>query len=417
MDKPQMAAAPGLAWRPRKNGWAAVWLCRQDIAQDGFKPSTHQIGIFGSELSADDVNLIRGTCYRLQKEMITFGKLQPKVFGGTVRSLIVAYQTDKDSPYHGMRYKSRAYVDSLLKRLDAKYSDHRLVDLNARDLKNWYKGFRFPDGEDGRQLITTAHAVMTTVRMMLSFGSVFEIEKSPRDRISECSRLRVILHDMKFENKKPRTEAMTWRQCEDVIAAANAAGLHSIAITQALQFDLRARQKDIIGEWVPVTEPGISVIAAYHHRKWLRGIRWEEISSTLKLSHPISKSRTGKVLERDLSLYPMIMAELDKIPADKRTGPVIVCEKTGRPWVANHFRIEWRKLATSVGIPAAVFNMDSRAGGITETIEANGGNLENARKEAEHSDTKTTAGYSRRKQEAIKATAAQVLDFRAKNRA
>jgi hypothetical protein len=418
MDKPQIAAAPGLAWRPRRNGWAAVWLARQDIAKNkGFKPTTHQIGIFSSELTEADLILIRRECTRLQDEMYAFIEKQPKVFAGTVRALISAYQTDKDSPYPGMRYRSRLQLDTLLRRIDAKFGAAKLNELGARDFKRWYEAFRWPDGKDGRELITTAHAIMTTVRMVFSFGSTFEIEKASRDRISECSRLRVILHDMKFENKKSRTESLTWRQCEDIIAAANAAGLPSIALTQAMQFDLRTRQKDIIGEWVPVSEPGISVIGHYHARKWLRGIRWEEISSAMKLAHPISKSRTGKVLERDLTLYPMIMAELDKIPAEKRTGPVIVCELTGRPWVANHFRMKWREIATACGVPATVFNMDSRAGGITETIEATGGNLEAARKEAEHSDIKTTMGYSRRKQEANKESAAKVLDFRSKNTA
>lgn len=415
MDKPRIQAAAGLAWRPRRNGWAAVWLARQDIAGKGFKPATHQIGVFTSELTEADLLLIRKECARLQSQMYAFLDDKPKTFGGTVRELVSAYQIDPDCTYQTMRYKTRRDTDNMLKKIVAKYGAVKLVDLDVREFKRWYESFRWPDGKDGRELITTGHAVMTTVRMVLTFGKLFEIEKTPRDKISECARLKDILSEMTFELAKPRTEAMTLRQCEDIIKAAHLAGSPSIALAQALQFDLRARQKDIIGEWVPVSEPGISVIDPQHARKWLRGLRWEEISGTMILQHPASK--TGKMIERDLKLYPMIAAELDRIPAEKRSGPVVICELTGRPWKQNNFRIRWRKIATAAGVPPTVFNMDSRAGGITETIEATGGNVEAARKEADHATLEQTAPYSRRRRQSIDDTAAKVLEFRDKNRA
>ena len=37
----------------------------------------------------------------------------------------------------------------------------------------------------------------------------------------DCARLKAILSDMTFEKGRARTEAMTVRQCEDIIAAAN----------------------------------------------------------------------------------------------------------------------------------------------------------------------------------------------------
>lgn len=414
MDKPHIPDAPGLAWRPRNNGWAAVWLARQDIAKKGFKPSTRQILVLEQPPTEAQETAIRIACVRFQEEMYEFGNERPRVFEGTLRALVSTYQTDPDSAYQTMRYRTRRDTDNLLKRIVAKHGKVRLADIDVRELKRWYEGFRWPDGKDGRELIATGHAMMTTFRMALTYGKVFEIEKTPRDKVSECARVREILSEMKFELARPRTEAMTLRQCEDIIAAAHKAGLPSISLAQALQFDLRARQRDIIGEWVPVSEPGISVIDHYHARKWLRGLRHEEISSTLVLNHPASK--TGKMIERDLSLYPMIMAELDRIPADKRAGPIVICELTGRPWKQNHFRIKWREIATTAGVPPTVFNMDSRAGGITETIEATGGDLERARKEADHATQEQTAKYSRHKRRSNDQTAAAVLEFRGKNR-
>lgn len=417
MDKPHILDAPGLAWRPRKNGWAAVWLARQDIASDGFKPSTRQIAVFERPPTEAEEIEVCAACVKFQEEMREFGHAKPKMFAGTLRALFAAYQTDPDSPYQTMRYKTRKHTDSLLRRIDAKHGTMRLVDIGVREIKHIYNGFRWPDGKEGRELVSTGHAVMTALRMAVSFGMTFEVEKAPRDRISECARIRAVLSELKFENAAPRTEAMTLRQCEDIIEAAHRLGFPSMALAQALQFDLRTRQGDIIGQWVPVTEPGISVIPPSAGRKWLRGLRHEEISSTWELDHPIAKSRTGKRLQRDLRMYPMALAELEHIPADKRTGPVVICEITGRPWKQNNFRIRWREIATAAGVPNSVFNMDSRAGGITETIEATGGNLEAARKEAEHSDQKMTARYSRRKKQANNETAVIVADFRAKNKA
>jgi hypothetical protein len=417
MDKPQIADAPGLAWRPRRNGWAAVWLARQDIAKAGFKPSTRQIETFTGPPTEAQEHDVRAACVKFQEEMYAFGHEQPKVFGGTVRALINTYQTDPDCRYQKMRYNGRRHTDALCKRIDARYGYLKLSDIGARDFNRWYAEIREPKEPGGRERITTAHAAMTVVRMMFNFGAAYEVEKAPRDRISECQRIVGVLAKLKFENGKPRDEAMTLRQCENIIAAAHAASppMPSIALAQALQFDLRIRQRDVIGEWVPSTEPGISVIDHRRNRKWLRGIRWEEISSTMKLSHPASK--TGKLIERDLTLYPMVMAELDRIPAEKRFGPVVISELTGRPWKNNNFRDHWRRIATASGLPTSVYNMDNRAGGITETIEATNGNVEAARKEAGHSDIKTTQRYSRRHLESNTGTAVIVADFRAKNKA
>lgn len=415
MDKPHIPDVPGLAWRPRKNGWAAVWLARQDLAKKGFKPSTRQITVLEQQPTEAQETEIRAACVTFQEEMYAFGNAQPKVFPGTVRALISAYQTDPDSPYHAARYQSRTGFDFHMRNINKAYGDKKLSDLGARDFKHWYETARWPDGKEGRDKISTAHGMITVVRMMLSFGYSFEIEKAPPNTMSQCARLKLILHEMKFEKGDGRTEALTLRQCEDVIAVANEAGLHSIALAQAFQFDLRMRQKDVVGEYVPMSEPGMSSIT-HKGLKWLRGLRWEEISSTMILTHAVSKSRKGKVIEVNLNNHPMIMAELAKIPPEKRSGPVIICERTRKPWRQSSYRGKWRQMATKAGIPADVLNMDSRAGGITETIEATDGNLEAARKQAMHTDVKTTQIYSRRHLESNTKTANVVTEFRAKNR-
>jgi hypothetical protein len=64
-------------------------------------------------------------------------------------------------------------------------------------------------------------------------------------------------------------------------AEAHRRGFPSIALAQAIQFECIFRQKDVIGEWVPVAEPGTSEIVHESPnggtKKWLRGIRWSEV--------------------------------------------------------------------------------------------------------------------------------------------
>jgi hypothetical protein len=49
-------------------------------------------------------------------------------------------------------------------------------------------------------------------------------------------------------------------------------GRPSIALEQALAFELGVRQKDVIGEWIPVAYPGVSDIID-SSRKWMMGFR------------------------------------------------------------------------------------------------------------------------------------------------
>ena len=406
MEKPHIQDAVGLAWRPRKDAWAAVWLARHDYVAKGFRPSTVQLGVFAEPPTEAQAQEIRAACERLQLEM--YGEKPPKETG-TLRWLIGVYQTDPDSPYATMRhYTKRHGLDSQLRKLSERFGTFRLADIGARECKRIYEETRWPAGKDGPERRGMAHHAITALRMALTFGTAFEIDPA-------CARIRAILGDMKFEKGTSRTEVLTLRQCEDIIAAANGAGLHSMAIAQALARSLGLRQRDCIGEWVPVYEPGVSGIV-HHGEKWLRGIRWEEISSDMILTHTMSKSRIGKVLEFDLKAYPLVMAELDKVPAEKRVGPLAVCELTGRPWKQNHFRLKWREIATKAGVPKTVQNRDSRAGSITEVIKATGGNLEAARHHAGHSEIKTTLGYSREALDTNRETAAKVTEFRAKNR-
>jgi hypothetical protein len=76
---------------------------------------------------------------------------------------------------------------------------------------------------------------------------------------------------------------------------------------------------DVIGQWIPVEYPGLSDVA-YGRRKWLFGIRWDEIDAELILRHRLSKSLrgknavmdpdAGKLKAWDLKVLPMAVEEL-----------------------------------------------------------------------------------------------------------
>lgn len=315
--------------------------------------------------------------------------------GLTLGALIHAYQTDRVSTFHQLRYNSRKNSAAVLKRLAAAYGNVPLADIKRRTLTEWHM-----DWAAGGKL-SMAHSFIAQIRTMCGFGSSMLED-------TECDRISMVLHRMKFPHGPPRTERLTADQAEAIrIVAHRHFGWNMIALGQAIQFELLLRQRDVIGEWVPESEPGESDI---HHRgeKWIRGMRWEEIDDKLILRHRTSKKQ--KDLQIDLTLAPMVVEELnfmapgcitevDGVTVVNRSllpsmGAVVYCEINGLPWSGNEWRRKWRLVATKAGVPKEVRNMDSRAGGITEATEA-GADLEHVKHAATHSDIAQTQRYSR----------------------
>jgi hypothetical protein len=90
---------------------------------------------------------------------------------------------------------------------------------------------------------------------------------------------------------------------------------------------------------------------------------------------------------------------------------MIVDERSGLPYLNQRFSKRWRDIATLAGVPKGVYNMDSRAGGVTEATDA-GAPLEMVRHHATHRDARTTARYSRQ----TLAKTQAVADFRTASR-
>lgn len=401
-DKPRVENAPGLVWKGRKGGWEARWCARTDIVQKGFLPKSQRLWA-GVEPTATEAAMISDGCQRLQNEMLVWSRggvpQLATVCDGTLRGLIRAYQTDALSTYHKLRYHVRVRHDQMLRRMAERHGETELAEIKARTVLEWHKLWT----DDGKK-IAVGHLLVAQLRVMCSFGmTILEDE--------QCERLSVVLSKMRFQSPKPRTERLTADQAIAIRREAHAFGHPSIALGQAFQFDLMLRQKDVIGEWIPIAEPGVSDIFRSTD-KWLHGLRWDEIDGKLILRHMTSKK--DKPLEVDLTLAPMVMEELQILAhydPGAKAGAVIVCETTGRPWIAGEYRRKWRMIANRAGIPKSVKNMDSRAGGISEATDA-GAELEHVRHAATHSNISMTQRYSRGATEKI----ANVMQLRSAHR-
>lgn len=383
-DAPRFENAPGIVVRKRLDGtFNAFWQARSEHVHRGFRPKMMPLWR-GTEPSDADRAWISDRCNEYQTDMLVFGRgglpleqqAAIKLYDGTIRTLVECYKADEDSPYQKLRFRSRETYGHFLKRIVEDHGDKRVKDIDAREVLRWYKDW-------SKRGVAMAHGLIGHVRSALTYGATLL-------KCKDCRELKIVLADMRFAQAKPRDAALTADMAIAIRKAAHDAGLPSMALAQAIQFDCMLRQKDVIGEWVPIDEPGLSET---HHSgmKWLRGITWEEIDENLLLRHTTSKRQ--KDIEIRLSDAPMVMEELAKIER-KAKGPVIEYEATGRPYSTPQYRQTWRKLANACGIPKNIRNQDSRAGAITEASEA-GIPLEHIKHAATHSDIQMTARYSR----------------------
>lgn len=401
-EKPRFENAPGNQVRSRKDGtWVCFWIARGDVVKEGYQPKLFRLWQ-GHEPTDAERAFISDSCQRFQHEMLGWRhrrdtKPQAIAFDGTLATLATCYQTDPDSGFHKKRYATRGYYFRLMRRLANDHGDVPISEIKGRLLLRWHEEWQ-------KSGIAMAHSLIAMLRILSTFGSAILEDDA-------CTLLSARLSKMEFQNPKPRVEQLTAEHVEAIRAQAHAVGRPEIALAQAIQFECMLRQRDIIGEWVPEPEPGMSDVLD-DGRKWLRGIRWSSIDANLILRHVTSKRQ--KEVVHDLKLAPMVLAEFQAIygttdrAALPASGPVIVNGVTGIPFSAGGFRDPWRAIATAAGVPKHIRNQDSRAGAISEATDA-GAELEHVRHAAAHSNISMTQRYSRGAEEKT----AQVMQIRA----
>ncbi|KTQ85104.1 integrase [Aureimonas ureilytica] len=383
-----MTGTPGLKRRRRKDGEALYWVASA-ISRQATSYPTPTIRIH-----ATDPAEIASLCQRYTAELLEWISndkgTKPKRFDGTMRGLITVYRKSPDSAYQDLKANSRGMYDESLDLLEKTVGTRQLARLSGADFRRWYKKFREPappkkPGElPGPERIRRAFKAMQLVRIVIKFGVT--------ENIPECVRLATILENMRFEAPRAREAFVTFAQSSAIIAKAIEMGKPSIAIAQALQFELTLRQIDVIGYWT-IVEDGSKAGIVYLGRRWSGGLLWNEIDAEGILRKRTTK--TGQEAVHDTNAYPLLAQVLALIPPEKRIGPIITKEKTGLPYRYRDFANIWREVATEAGVPVTTWNRDSRAGGVTEGTDA-GVDLEAMRHHANHSQIATTARYSRK---------------------
>lgn len=311
-------------------------------------------------------------------------------FAGTLAGLVDCYQRDEESPYRDVKENTRRHYDQVLAIIRDQWGDAPVTLLSRKDFSRWYRTAREPveirDGDGkaaaGPERVRRAHNCMKLVRIIVNYGASM--------RYDGCAEVASVLSQMRFELPAPRRSQLSYAQAEAVISGALKAGRPSVALAQALQFELSLRQKDVVGEWTTAREGEAGIV--YFGKRWSNGVLWSDLSPDLVLTKQTTK--TAVIGEWNLSLHPLVMQALAAFPADKRVGPMIISETTGHPYRPDDFRVKWRELARAAGVPDDVWNMDSRAGGISEGDEA-GADINDLRKHATHADAKMTGRYIR----------------------
>jgi hypothetical protein len=92
----------------------------------------------------------------------------------------------------------------------------------------------------------------------------------------------------------------------------------------------------------------------------------------------------------------MLPLVTDALKAHKlpEIGPVVIDEDHGKTYWENRYGDKFRKVRDTAGVLADVWSMDSRAGAVSETVEATG-SLEAAQKAATHATSEMTVRYNR----------------------
>jgi hypothetical protein len=390
---------PGLEWRERAGGKRVpIWIAPKRAVKAGYTPKTVS---FSPDLPEIE---IAAACRRLQGEALEFltgERASPSPFDGSFGSLANIFQTHEMSPFKipgrlGWKTKRNMVLD--LKNIIQVIGGRQLHLIRAADAQGWYDYFKTPVMEVcrgtparqvGKERLTQARRYISLIRTILRFGAMAEISENCA---RECRRLADkefgALGLVRCTTPTPRAAEVTFDMVEALCDLARGYGYYSVALAFATQFETGLRQLDVIGEWMP-DEDGY-VDGGGHNPKgkgrakaknyiWRHGIVWgHDIDHDLILTKATSKSKFTKFAKFDLKLCPLVLRELEHVPADRRIGPLIIQEggrgeAKGQPWAREYFSSVCKDLIREMAITDPRFvnvtNMDMRSGAITEAMD------------------------------------------------
>jgi hypothetical protein len=315
--------------------WVRVYVNRQVLAKEEGIKTPPPAPLTPPKFDSDEPKEQPSTA---GKVVLASWDRDPRESSLTMSGLVRQYCDHKDSPYQKVRHTSRTSYNRSLSRIDIDCGPRKLADIKRSDLQALY------DGWSAGGKLANGYSLVTQTRMLFAFGA---------DVLNDldCGRLSVVLRQMSFALPQRKSARLTYAHVNDIIKKAHEEGVHSVALAMALQFGCKFLQADVIGEWVPLTEPGEDNLID-GNQKWIRGLLWSEIDPNRILRRPGLK-------EIDLKEIPLVADELRRIGTLPQTGPVIVNEETGNPYFAWQYRRLWRAIADAANVPKEVKNIMS----------------------------------------------------------
>jgi hypothetical protein len=223
----------------------------------------------------------------------------------------------------------------------ADFGEDRLADWNADIVQKHYNENWAAGGK-----LSMGHDIVAKLRLLCTFGSTVLHDNA-------CTLLSAVLGNMRFPVAKgDGSPRLTREQARALrITAREHFGWDSIALAIALLFEVpKLRQADVLGEWVPLSDPAKSEIMK-GSEKWIRGLRWSDLDENMILHRTLTTGpRDQREAQFRLSRSQMTMEEINRIPAAKRNGPMVICEFSNLPWSTNEFRRKLKIVAAKAGV-------------------------------------------------------------------
>ena len=271
----------------------------------------------------------------------------------------------------------------------------RVDRINGRDLRKWFIEFMAPSERGGPPRVRLARGcVRQMMPILLSYGAEIGLPGClDLAQVLDRMTLRVPSETRReWKASRPRKVAMTFDQAAAIVRAGLARGTRrhrSVALGVAAQFEFTLRQIDVIGTWERAEGHAILPTTIVRHgRIWRPGLCYEHFADgTLALS----TSKNDKDALFDVAAYPLFVEALAAVPVVERRGPLVVGDQ-GEPVFRRHYIDLYAELARAAGVPAEIWNMRARHGGITEAQES-GVDIVDTSKHAQHSNISTTTRH------------------------
>ncbi len=350
--------APGLKWRKRVGGNVPMWIPPGTAVKAGYRPKSLPLNKHASQ------HELAEACRKQWQDLQDWRSGKSKPVRYTIGWLIDRYLNDPASPYHRrLNPESQQSYRWECQRVRQTVGDMRLdpkiergVQVPRRtgaEFETWFYQWGHPLGKAPTP--SRATHCMAMLRALLSY---YVTIGGPGAR-----ELREILKVARFDKPAARRVAPTYEQVDAIVIKALELGYRSIAITTLAQFEFMERRTHIIGKW--------------HGDAWGYGWVWdgdfklegrvERVGITPDWHIRYFQTKKGANLRYyDLKSVQRLLGLIQLTPKENRSGPIIICEDTGQPWLKRRYQEKFREIARAAGVPDEICSMDMRAGAATE---------------------------------------------------